>query len=318
MGRYIQRRIAIAVPLLLAITVLIFLLLQLTPGDPLSAYLPPDAPLPEAQREALRHRLGLDRPIAVRYLYWLRETAQGNLGYRTKTGEPVREAIASRIGPTLLLMGTAMTIGITVGVTLGVVAAVRQYSILDNLLTVIAFFGISLPVYLAGLIGLYLFSLRVDWFPSGGFSNPGEPFSLGDRIHHLILPASIIAVNYVASTMRYTRSAMLEVLGQDYVRTARAKGVGERGVVASHALRNALLPVVTIIGAHIPNLLGGAVFIESIFSWPGMGRLFLDGVESRDYPLIMGIALILAIVILTANLLTDVAYAIIDPRIRYD
>ncbi|MEA2510930.1 MAG: peptide/nickel transport system permease protein [Thermomicrobiales bacterium] len=318
MGRYIQRRIAIAVPLLLAITVLIFLLLQLTPGDPLDSYVPPDQPLPPAQREALRHQLGLDRPLVVRYLYWLRETAQGNLGYRAKTFEPVREAIAHRIGPTLLLMGTAMTIGITVGVTLGVVAAVRQYSLLDNLLTVLAFLGLSLPVYLAGLIGLYVFSLRVNWFPSGGFSTPGEPFSWGDRLHHLVLPASIIAVNYVASTMRYTRSAMLEVLGQDYVRTARAKGLGERVVVASHALRNALLPVVTIIGSYVPFLLGGAVFIESIFSWPGMGRLFLDGVESRDYPLIMGIALILAIVILTANLLTDIAYAVIDPRIRYE
>ena len=139
-----------------------------------------------------------------------------------------------------------------------------------------------------------------------------------DRLHHLILPASIIAINYVASTMRYTRSAMLEVLGQDYVRTARAKGLNEKLVIGVHALRNALLPVVTIIGAYIPNLLGGAVFIESIFSWPGMGRLFLDGVESRDYPLIMGMTLILAIVILTANLLTDIAYAIVDPRIRYD
>lgn len=318
MARYIQRRIAIAIPILLAITVLIFLLLQLTPGDPLDSYIPPDQPLPAEQREALRHQLGLDRPLTIRYLYWLRETVQGNLGYRAKTFEPVTQAIAHRIGPTLLLMGTAMTIGIAVGVSLGVLAAVKQYSILDTLLTVLAFLGVSLPVYLAGLIGLYLFSLRVSWFPSGGFQTPGQPFSLLDRLHHLVLPASIIAINYVASTMRYTRSAMLEVLGQDYVRTARAKGLSERLVVGMHALRNALLPVVTIIGAYIPNLLGGAVFIESIFSWPGMGRLFLDGVESRDYPLIMGMTLILAVVILAANLLTDIVYAIVDPRIRYE
>ncbi len=318
MARYIQRRIAIAIPILLAITVLIFLLLQLTPGDPLDSYVPPDQPLPAEQREALRHQLGLDRPLAIRYLYWLRETVQGNLGYRAKTFEPVTQAIAHRIGPTLLLMGTAMTIGIALGVSLGVLAAVKQYSLLDTVLTVLAFLGVSLPVYLAGLIGLYLFSLRVGWFPSGGFQTPGEPFSLLDRAHHLVLPASIIAINYVASTMRYTRSAMLEVLGQDYVRTARAKGLSERLVVGIHALRNALLPVVTIIGAYIPNLLGGAVFIESIFSWPGMGRLFLDGVESRDYPLIMGMTLILAVVILAANLLTDIVYAIVDPRIRYE
>ncbi len=318
MARYIQRRIAIALPILLAITVLIFLLLQLTPGDPLDSYVPPDQPLPAEQREALRHQLGLDRPLAIRYLFWLRETFQGNLGYRAKTFEPVTQAIAHRIGPTLLLMGTAMVIGITAGVSLGVLAAVKQYSLLDTALTILAFLGVSLPVYLAGLIGLYLFSLRIGWFPSGGFQTPGEPFSLADRLHHLVLPASIIAINYVASTMRYTRSAMLEVLGQDYVRTARAKGLGERIVVGIHALRNALLPVVTIIGAYIPNLLGGAVFIESIFSWPGMGRLFLDGVESRDYPLIMGMTLILAVVILAANLLTDIAYAIVDPRIRYE
>lgn len=318
MGRYIQRRIAIAVPLLLAITMIVFTLLQLTPGDPIDAYLPPDQPLPEAQRQAMEKQLGLDKPPVIQYFYWLRETAQGNLGVRAKTFQPVREAITSRIGPTLLLMGTALVLGIGAGVALGILAAVKQYSILDTLLTVLAFLGLSVPVYLAGLIGLYLFSLRVQWFPSGGFSNPGQPFSWTDRIHHLILPASIIAVNYVASTMRYTRSAMLEVLGQDYVRTARAKGLGEKVVIGLHALRNALLPVVTVIGSYIPFLLGGAIFIESIFAWPGMGSLFLEGVSSRDYPLIMGITLVLAAVILIVNLLTDIAYAVIDPRIRYD
>jgi peptide/nickel transport system permease protein len=159
--------------------------------------------------------------------------------------------------------------------------------------------------------------MKLGWFPAGGFSTPGQPAMIGDRLHHLVLPASIISLNYVASTMRYTRSAMLDVLGQDYVRTARAKGLFETIVVQRHALRNALLPVVTIIGTYLPALLGGAVFIESIFSWPGMGRLYLDGVESRDYPLIMGLTLVLAVAILVANLLTDLAYAVIDPRIRY-
>ena len=317
MARYIQRRIAIGIPILLAISVLIFGLLRLTPGDPIDAYIPPDFPVSPETREAMRRQLGLDKPLPLQYAYWLKEAVQGNLGVRMKTNEPVDEAIARRFGPTLLLMGTSMLIGIVVGVSLGVLAAVRQYSWLDNLLTVFAFLGISVPVYLAGLLGLYLFALRVDWFPAGGFSTPGQPFSLWDRLHHLILPAAIISVNYIASTMRYTRSAMLEVLGQDYVRTARAKGLGERMVVGFHALRNALLPVVTIIGTYVPNLLGGAVFIESIFGWPGMGRLFIEGIESRDYPLIMGLTLILAVVILVANLLTDIAYAVIDPRIRY-
>lgn len=317
MARYIQRRVIIGIPILLAITVLIFSLLQVTPGDPLDSYIPSDQPLPAAQREVLRRELGLDQPAVLRYLYWLRETAQGNLGYRAKNPEPVIDAVARRIVPTLLLMGSAMVIGIIVGVTLGIVAAVRQYSIIDTFLTIFAFLGVSLPVYLAGLLGLYLFALRIDLFPAGGYSTPGEPFDFSDRLHHLILPAAIISLNYVAATMRYTRSAMLEVLGQDYVRTARAKGLLNAVVVGRHALRNALLPVVTIIGTYMPNLLGGAVFIESIFSWPGMGRLYLDGVEARDYPLIMGMTLILAVAILIANLLTDVAYAVIDPRIRY-
>jgi peptide/nickel transport system permease protein len=317
MARYIQRRILITIPILLAVTVLSFLLLQLTPGDPLNSYVPPDQPMPAAQREALRHELGLDRPLPIRYLYWLGQAVQGNLGVRAKNFEPVSEAIGQRIGPTLLLMGTAMTIGIGLGVALGVVAAVRQYTILDMALSIFAFFGLSVPVYLAGLGALYLLALRLGWFPVGGFATPGQPFSVWDRLDHLILPAAIIGLNYVASTMRYTRAARLEALGQDYVRTARAKGLAERATVGVHALRNALLPVLTIVGSYVPNLLSGAIFIESIFAWPGMGRLFLDGVESRDYPLIMGMILVLAIVTLVANLLTDVAYAIVDPRIRY-
>jgi len=318
MGRYIQRRLLISIPVLLMVTILIFGLLQLTPGDPLDAYVPPDQPLPEAQREALRHQLGLDHSVPVRYFYWLKESVQGNLGYRAKTFEPVSTAIGNRIGATLLLMTVAMLIGITIGITLGVIAAIKQYSLLDNFLTIFAFFGVSFPVYLAGLLALYIFALRVGWFPAGGLATPGMPFSWGDRLDHLVLPAAIISVNYIASTMRYTRSAMLEVLGLDYVRTARAKGLRENSVIVRHALRNALLPIVTIIGAYVPNLLSGAVFIESIFSWPGLGRLYLEGIEGRDYPLIMGMTLILAIVILIANLLTDLAYGLVDPRIRYE
>lgn len=318
MGRYIIRRLIISVPLLIAISFFVFTLLQFTPGDPVDAYLPPDALISPEQREEIRSQMGLDRPFLVRYGYWLKETVQGNLGFRLVSKEPVVDAISSRIGATILLMGTAMTIGIVAGVFFGLVAAVRQYSILDGLLTILAFLGLSLPVYLSGLLGLYFFSLKFDWFPSGGYSTPGQPFSLTDRLHHLVLPATIIAVNYVASTMRYTRSAMLDVLGQDYVRTARAKGLREQVVVGRHAFRNALIPVVTIIGTYLPNLLGGAVFIESIFGWPGLGRLFLEGVGQRDYPLIMGLTLILAILILLANLITDVVYAFADPRIRYD
>jgi peptide/nickel transport system permease protein len=304
--------------MLFVITVIAFLLLQLAPGDPLNSYIPPDAPLPPEQREALRRELGLDQPLVIRYFYWLWEAMQGNLGVRAQNFEPVSSEIMRRLGPTMLLMGTALVIGIALGVILGVISAVRKYSVLDMFLTVSAFLGISFPVYLAGLIGLYIFALQLGWLPAGGMSTPGADGGLLESLKHLFLPAVIISMNYVASTMRYTRSAMLEVLDQDYIRTARAKGLIESVIVGRHALKNALMPVITIIGSYVPNLLGGAVFIESIYSWPGMGRLFVDGVEARDYPLIMGLILVLAIVILLVNLLTDIAYAMVDPRVRYD
>jgi len=318
MGRYIQRRLLVSIPVLFAITVIAFLLLQAAPGDPLNSYIPPDAPLPPEQREALRHELGLDRPLVIRYFYWLWEAMQGNLGVRAQNFEPVSSEIMRRLGPTLLLMGTALATWIALGVVLGVVSAIKKYSFLDMFLTVMAFLGVSFPVYLAGLIGLYVFALRLGWLPAGGMSSPGQDSGLLDYLQHLLLPSVIISLNYVASTMRYTRSAMLEVLDLDYIRTARAKGLKDNVIIVRHALKNALMPVITIIGSYIPGLLGGAVFIESIYSWPGMGRLFLDGVEARDYPLIMGLILILAIVILVVNLLTDVAYALVDPRVRYD
>lgn len=318
MGRYILRRLLIAVPIVFAITFIVFSLQQLTPGDPLNAYLPLDSPMPEAQKEALRKQLGLDQPFLTRYGYWLKETLQGNLGTSIRTHETVNNEIKTRVGATLTLMVTAVVIGTVLGVLFGVVGAVKQYSAIDGILTIIAFLGISTPVYLTGLLALYIFALRLGWFPAGGYSTPGQPFSLSDRIEHLILPAAIIAINYIAQTMRYTRSAMLEVLGQDYVRTARAKGLNDRVVIARHAFRNALLPIVTLIGASVPALIGGAIFIESIFGWPGIGRLLLSGVEARDYPIIIGITFLLAIVTLVANLATDVIYALVDPRIRLD
>jgi peptide/nickel transport system permease protein len=317
MGRYIQQRLLISIPILIAITAIIFTLLQLTPGDPIDAYLTPDQVLTAEQRASLRHDLGLDRPAPVRYLFWLREVAKGDLGRRIKDGQPVSHAIAQRIGPTLLLMGTGITLGVLLGVILGVISAVKQYTWLDFSLTVFAFLGTSMPAFFAGLVGLYVFALRLGWFPAGGFATPGKPFSVWDHLHHLMLPALILSYFFIGSIMRYTRSALLGVLTQDYIRTAQAKGLRERAVIGVHALRNALLPVITIVGASVPALVGGAVFLESIFSWPGMGSLYLDGIAARDFPLIMGLTFILAIVILLANLLTDIAYAIVDPRIRY-
>lgn len=317
MFRFITQRILVSLPVLAVITMIIFAMLQFTPGDPLDAYIPPDQQVSQAQRTQLRHELGLDQAAPIRYLYWLREAARGNLGYRIKDYQPVGKSIALRIGPTFLLMISGMGLGVVLGILFGVIAAVRKYTVLDSFLTVVAFLGISTPAFLAGLIALYIFSLRLHVFPSGGLESPGLPFSMLDRLRHLILPASVLSMFYVAVVMRYTRTAMLDAVGQDYVRTARSKGLPELSVIGKHALRNALLPVVTVVGANLANLLGGAVFLESIFSWPGMGLLYVDGVESRDYPLIMGLTLVLAAAVLIANILTDLAYALIDPRIRY-
>jgi len=315
-GIYALRRILTSIPLLLVITALIFTLLQFTPGDPLDAYIPPDQVISVQQRQIIKEELGLDQPKAVQYVRWLGQALQGNLGFRIKNGEPVSREIARRLPPTLLLMGLGVTLGVAFGVLFGVIAAVKRYTTLDNVLTFLAFLGISTPAFLAGLLGLYVFTLKLGWFPAGGYQTPGDGSPL-DILRHLLLPALILSITYVAVLMRYTRSSMLEVIFQDYVRTARAKGIGETKLISKHVLRNALIPVVTVIGANVANLIGGAVFLESIFSWPGTGQLYLDAIDSRDYPMIMGITLVLAAVILFANLITDLLYGLIDPRIRY-
>ncbi len=318
MLQYIARRLIITAPTLLLVTMVLFTLLQFIPGDPVDAYAPPDAPISAAQRIALRHSLGLDHPPVIRYFFWLRDTLQGNLGLRSSNFQPVSDAIANALGPTLVLMGTSLAIAILLGLVLGIISAARRGSFLDIFFTIGAYLGISMPPFWIGLVGLYVFALVLHWFPAGGFDTPGQPFSFWDHLHHLILPAAFLSVFNLAAIMRYARSALLEEIGQDYIRTARAKGVTRRVVLSRHALRNALLPVVTVIGAIIPSLLGGAVFIESVFSWPGMGQLYLAGVQARDYALVMGITLVTATAVLLTNLLTDIAYAVIDPRIRYD
>lgn len=318
MGKYLIRRILINVPLLLGVTVVIFIIIHLAPGDPISMLANPEAGMGPDQLEELKREMGLDRPLPLQYIAWLNETLHGNLGYRTSNFDPVAQAIGERIGPTLLLMGTAFITGAIGGIFLGVLAALRQYSWLDWVMTVFAYTGVSLPGFFVGLGALYLFSLRLGWLPSGGMTTPGESMTIGDLVRHLLLPALILGYSHLATTMRYTRSAMLEVLRSDYLVTATAKGLPPRRVVVGHALRNAILPVVTVLGLSIPSLLGGSIVVEAVFSWPGMGLLFLDGVLSRDYPLLMGITLVTAVLVLFGNLLTDISYSYLDPRIRYD
>jgi peptide/nickel transport system permease protein len=317
MGQYILRRLLINIPVLLGVTMLVFLFIALAPGDPVSAYLSPEQGANEALREAMRRELGLDQPLPVRYTRWLSKVLQGDLGYRAVGGLRVGDVVGGALKNSVILMGAALSIGCLVGIPLGIISALRQYSTLDFTLTTLAFLGISSPSFLLGLGGLYLFGLRLGLFPIGGMVTAGQPFSLLDFLHHLALPALILSFAYIAILMRYTRSAMLEVIHSAYVTTARAKGLRERTVVLVHAFRSALIPIITVIGLALPDMIGGAVITETVFSWPGMGSLFVEGVAGRDYPLIMGINLVVATSVLLANLLTDVAYAAADPRIRY-
>ena len=317
MLRYCLKRLAIGIGMLIALSMLVFVLLRLTPGDPIDAYIDPSTPLSPAAMADLRSRLGLDQPLPVQYIGWLQQALHGNFGYSIKRlDQPVLALVLSRIGPTVLLMGSALIMAIVAGIAAGVIGAVRRNSVTDVSLSVLALAGISSPAFLSALLGLYIFAVRLGWLPSGGMLTPGEDFSLGDLLRHLILPSALLAIAQAALIMRYMRASLLEVLNQDYVRTARAKGVIEFWVIVKHALRNALLPVVTVIGSTIGLAIGGAIFIESVFNWPGMGLLLVDAVTTRDYPVIMGATLVIGACVIVVNLLTDIAYAVVDPRIK--
>jgi peptide/nickel transport system permease protein len=303
--------------MLLALTVLIFGMLRLAPGDPIDAYINPSVPMSASDLSALRIRLGLDQPLPVQYFAWLGAAVTGDFGYSIQRGgEPVLPLVLGRIGPTILLMFSGLLIATVVGIAAGIVSAVRRNQPTDVGLSVLAFVGISSPAFLTALLGLYIFAVMLRWAPAGGMLTPGAPFSLTDLLAHLILPASLLAIGHGALIMRYMRSSLLEVLSQDYVRTARAKGVTEFWVIVKHAVRNALLPVITLIGSTIGIAIGGAIFIESIFDWPGMGLLMVNAVLRRDYPVIMCATLLTGACVILVNLLTDIAYAAVDPRIK--
>lgn len=314
---YVARRLVAGPLMLVALSMLVFTLLRLAPGDPIDAYVNPNVAMSQGEMDALRARLGLDQPLPVQYLAWLRTAATGDLGYSIqRNGVKVLPLVLERIGPTVLLMGAGLAIAIVVGIAAGIFSAVRRNSPTDVGFSVVAFLGISSPAFLTALLGLYLFSIVLRWAPSGGMLTPGAPFSIGDLLAHLVLPACLLSIGHAALIMRYMRASLLEVLNQEYVRTARAKGVKEFWVIMKHAVRNALLPVVTLIGSTIGIAVGGAIFIESVFNWPGMGLLLINAVDTRDYPVIMGATLIIGACVILVNLLTDIAYAAVDPRIQ--
>lgn len=314
---FILRRVGTGLVMLVALTMLVFVLLRLAPGDPVDAYIDPSAPLSPTEMAATRARLGLDQPLPLQYVAWMKQVAAGDLGYSLQRNqEPVARLLAERIGPTLLLMISGLLVAIVVGIAGGIVTAVHRGRLLDVVLSVPAFVGISSPAFLTALVGLFVFSVTLRWAPSGGMRTPGLPPSAGDLLRHLVLPALLLSIGHAALIMRYMRASLIEVLNQDYVRTARSKGVRERWVIVKHAVRNALLPVVTLIGSTLGAAVGGAIFIESVFNWPGMGLMLINAVEARDYPVIMAATLVVGACVLVANILTDIAYAAVDPRIK--
>lgn len=319
--QYILRRLALVMPMLIGITIISYVLVNIAPGDPISAMLDPEEMnvLSEQEVQKKRENLGLNDPMPVRYAIWLKEAVQGNLGYSYHSSKPVLGMILDRLPATLLLTVSAEFIAAVAGILIGVYSALRQYSVFDNLFSVSAFFGVSVPNFFFALIGMYIFSVVLKWLPVFGMWTPGEPTGLNlDLLKHAILPVMALALPQVAGYMRYARTAMLDARGAEHVVTARAKGLKEHIVVRRHMLRNALIPMVTIFGMGLPGLIGGAFIIESIFSWPGIGELGFTALMQRDYPLQLGITLISATAVLIANLLTDIAYAIVDPRIRYE
>lgn len=267
--------------------------------------------------EQQKESLGLNDPLPLRYLLWLKETATGNLGYSSADRLPVSEKIAERLWPTIKLMTTVLIVSVVVGIPLGVLSALKQYSWIDYLLTFGGFITVSIPSFFLALMLIYLFSLKLDWLPVSGMYSLGQQRTLGDSLLHLILPASVLGLAQAAPLIRYTRASLLETVKQDYVTVARAKGVAEMAVITRHALRNALIPIITIVALDIPRLLGGTIVIEQVFAWPGMGTLAIGAVQGRDYNVLMGINLITAAMILSSNLLADALYATVDPRIKY-
>ena len=313
MGKYILKRILIAIPVLIGITLIDYAIMCLA-GSPLEMLKGPR--ISDAALQAKEIAAGLDKPLIVQYFVWLFQLLQGNLGYSMKSYEPVGAMIGSHIGPTLLLMGASLTLSLLIAVPAGIYSAVKQYSKGDYAVVTASFIGSSIPSFFLALILIYIFTVKLGILPSGGMNTLGMDGSVADTIRHMVLPVTVLAVSLAGSNIRYIRSSFLEILQQDYLRTARAKGIGYKRVIWKHAMRNALLPIVTVIGMQIPMLCGGAVIIEQVFSWPGLGLMTMTAIMGRDYPVIMGVCLLSAVVVLVSNLITDILYALVDPTIQ--
>jgi peptide/nickel transport system permease protein len=318
MGKYITRRLLIAIPVLFVITILDFAFIALAPGDPLQAMLPQGDGVTSDVGGELYEASGLNDSIPVRYVRWTSELLQGNLGTSFRTGEPAREAIAAAIPNTIKLTATAAAIAVLIGIPLGVLAALKVGTVVDEVLTFFCYTIASIPGFFLALVAVFVGAVRFHLFPATGAQSfgAGEGGFL-DALHHLVLPAAILGILQTPGYIRHLRGSVLETMREDYVRTARSKGLAERQVIAGHVLRNALMPVITIMGLQLPILFGGSVLIEQVFAWPGLGTLSIQSALFRDYPVFMGTALIYALAVLASSIVTDVAYAVVNPRVRY-
>jgi peptide/nickel transport system permease protein len=319
MAAFALRRLAIAVPVIIGILILAFCFVHLLPGSPMQMLIPPnDLSGPDSAKYIANTeaQLGLNKPLPIQWLNWMGQVFQGNLGYSYTQQVSVTSLIGQRIGGTLLLSLTALLLALVIAIPLGVTAALKQRSWFDYLAVGVSMLAISIPVFFLGLMAIYFFSLRLGWLPPGGRSTLGVAGSLADTIKHLAMPACVLAAVLLGPYVRYVRQSMLEVLRMDYIRTAVAKGVPRRQVIFGHALRNALIPLTTVLAIQIPALLGGTLVIETVFAWPGLGKLVYDAISNRDYPIILAVVMLSAALVIAFNVVADIVAAVLDPRIR--
>ena len=315
MWKYLIRRLVMMVPVMLLVSMIAFSIILLLPGDPAMAILGPERARDTQVYQALRQELGLDKPIPLQYVTWLGKILSGDLGTSSRNQQPVTALLAQSIGPTLQLALTAMLIALVIAVPIGIISAVKPGSWADVIGTVFALSGVAIPNFILGILLILLFSLALRMLPAGGYVSPTANF--GESLKLMLLPAFALGAGLSAVLMRQIRSAMLEVMSQDYVTTARSKGIDERTVVTRHALKNALIPVITVVGVQIGRLMGGTVVIETIFSVPGMGKLAVSSIFFRDFPVVQAVVLILGTAVLFSNLIADLLYGVVDPRVRY-
>ena len=316
MFRYILKRLLYAIPVFLGITFVIYTLINLAPGGPLSV-LAASGEMSLSDLEALKISMGLDKPIVIRYFIWLGDLLHGDFGISYRPSQEVSLMISQRIMPSLMLTGTGILAAMLVGVPLGIISAYKPNSVWDHISTFISFIGASVPNFFLSLLLIYVLAVKLKWFPTSGMQSSGMSGNLLDLLHHLALPAFVCGIQPIGNYIKQTRSSVLEVLNEEYIKTARSKGLTNVVIVLKHAFRNALIPIVTTISLSIPFLIGGAVVTEQIFAWPGIGSLMITAITSRDYPVIMGVAVLICGVVLVANLILDLIYAALDPRIKF-